>query len=362
LKQHFGDDVQAEKLRLVDIGGEGQETGEAVPVQFEPCATKKGQATAWFLVPPRGSGERRFRLAVSDRPVAGQTLAIRSGDDGRFYDVLEGSLPVIRYNQGTVPVPDGIDPAYARGDYIHPLFGPAGEVLTDDYPKDHPHHRGVSWSWPVTRWGDEVRDIWAVRGVWSRPVAMRRTEAGAVFALLEAENEWKWGDKDPIVRETVVIRAFRQSQGNRIVDVEVRLTGLVDGAAIGGRPGGGYGGFSLRAAPGQDQKIVLHTGASPSNPEQAWIDYSAVFPKGQRRTGVTIYEHPSVPGYPSQLLQYPNLNCVMPAFPGTREVPLPKGETLVLKHRLWIHSGTAEEEALAAVWSMFAAPPKVIVR
>jgi len=286
---------------------------------------------------------------------------MRVGPAGRadWFLFGQGDSPVLRYNHGTVPPPPGIDPKYARGDYIHPLYGLAGEVLTDDYPKDHPHHRGVSWSWPVTRWKNEVRDIWAVVGVWSRPVAVRSKREGPVLASLCVENVWKWGDQVPLVREMVVIQAFRQTATGRFVDIEVHLEGLEEGVAIGGRPHAGYGGFGLRAAPAEQQKITLHWDPAGTQPRRSWIDYSGRFAGAGRTSGLAIFEHPSNPGYPSQLLQYPQLNYVMPAFPGQREVPLPKGQTLVLRHRLWIHPGIADAKTLGAVWASYAQPPQV---
>lgn len=281
-------------------------------------------------------------------------LKIKAAPKAEFYEIWEGSLPVLRYNHSTVPVPRGIDPKYARGDYIHPLYGLDGEVLTDDYPKDHPHHRGVGWSWPVTRWKSEVRDIWAVSGVWSRPVAMRRCEATQDAAVLEAENVWKWGDKAPIVREEVVIRAQPMAAEGRLIDVQVRLTGLEDGVAIGGRPHAGYGGFGLRAAPAQQRKITLHQDASPSGSPRVWLDYSGVFTGGKALAGVAIFEHPAIPGYPSPLKEYPGCNYAMPAFPGEREVPLPKEQTLVLNYRLLVHHGGADEKVLSRAWATYA--------
>jgi len=383
----FGPGVQPGRLRLVErfglahrpehVEGLTAKQNGSIPAQLE------ADGTLWWLMPPEplerstvrtpGPGERRFQLTIADGN-ASAALTIKADEKQKLYDIAEGQLPVLRYNQGTVPVSQGIDPKYARGDYIFPLYGLAGENLTDDYPKDHPHHRGVWWSWPVTRWGKEVRDIWAVRGVWARPVAMRRAECGPVMAVLEAENVWKWGDKDPIVREEVVIRAFRQSAIGRYVDIEVRLTALADGVAIGGRPHGGYGGFSLRAAPVQQQVITVHLAPSDSKPVGAWLDYSGIFAgdkprsnpqqsggpgleRGKDRAGVAILEHISNPDYPNPIRQYPNLNCVMPAFPCEREVPLAKDKSLVLKHRLWIHSGGADEKRLAQVWASYAMPP-----
>jgi len=376
LAQSFGTGVEAERLRLIELVGAERKPGDPFPVQFVPDLVRgpdgkpTGQpsmtGTLWWLMPPGEKGERRFRLTVADtsEPAA---LAIRIEGDGHYYEVAEGQRPVLRYNFGPVPVPAGTPAhfapgeSYERGDYLSPLYGPAGEVLTEDYPQDHPHHRGVWWSWPVTRWREEVFDLWAVVGVHARPVAMRRAEAGSVLAVLEPESVWKWRDQDPIVREEVVIRTFRQTSHGRAVDVEVRLTALVDGVAIGGRPHAGYGGFSLRAAPCQERQITLHTDPATATPRKAWLDYAGVFAGGQGMSGVTIFEHPDNPDYPNPQHQYPDCNCVMPAYPADREVPLPKGETLALKHRLWLHPGGADEPQLADVWSAYAQPPKVTV-
>jgi len=350
----LGPAASSGRLQLVEVSG----TGQSVPAQFVP-GTKRSAGTLWWLMPAGEKGERRFRLGTSSDKAA--PLVIKADGTKKFYDITEGALPVLRYNFGTTVVPTGTGTNFARGDYIHPLYGPDGEVVTEDYPKDHAHHRGVWWSWPVTRWKDEVRDIWAVRGVWSRPVAMRKIQAGPVMAVIEAENVWKWGDKDPIVREEVVIRAFRQSAAGRCVDVEVKLTALMDGVAIGGRPKGGYGGFSLRAAPVEGQVINAKLDRADAKPRRSWMDYSGKFAGGKGVTGVALFEHPTNPGYPSEHRLYPKLNCVMPAFPGDREVPLAKDKPLVLKHRLWIHSGAADEQKLADAWAASAEPSKVTI-
>jgi len=375
----FGERVSTGRWQLseIDDGDQAAKPPAVVPAQFEPDepGTKRGRL--WWIMPAGAAGERRFRLTriVAKTPRAWQV----ERDGGRqCVDVIElgawepgpprPKQPVLRYNHGNVPVPEGTHAhfapgeSYERADYIHPLFGPHGEKLTDDYPKDHPHHRGVWWSWPVTRWKDQVADIWAVVGVWARPVGNPRIAAGRVFAVIEAENVWKLGKEEtPIAREEVLIRAFRQADRCRFVDVEVRLTALADDVAIGGRPKRGYGGFSLRAAPCEDRKITLHLDPEGSDPRRAWIDYSGVFAGGQGTSGVAIFEHVTNPDYPNPLHEYPGCNCVMPAYPETREVTLSKDRPLVLKHRLWIHAGGPEESKLADVWTAYAKPPKVTI-
>ena len=372
---------RAKCLQLVEIGeGTG---GTHVPAQFELDGDNPSRGTLWWLMPPGAKGRRRFRLeAVKDAPE--RVLAAKYAKDRQYVDVTDGSLPVLRYNHGTVPPPAEIvdhfekrdQPLYyARGDYIHPLYGPDGEQLTDDYSVDHPHHRGVFWSWPVLRWKGEVRDIWAVRvlpdqpgGAWARPVAMHCVSAGPVLAKIDAENVWKWGDKDPIVREDVSIRAFRSQEGRRFVDIEVRLTALEDDVLIGGRPKGTYGGFTFRTFPKfEGRNIAMHVDPPEATPRRAWFHLTGKVPGAKGPLGVALMEHVSNPAYPNRPDpegpdripgKYPRWRSVTPAFPGDREVALSKETPLVLKHRLWIHPGMVGDDVLKDVWDSYAEPPK----
>jgi hypothetical protein len=380
----FGRAVDAKRLRLVEEGREG-ESGPAV--QFVPDAQGSTKGTLWWLMPAGPQGERRFRLAA-DGPAAPALIA-KFDEKAKAVDVRDGALPVLRYNQGTVPPPPEIvehyerkkDPPeyYARGDYIHPIHGPDGEIVTDDYSLDHPHHRGLCWAWPVVRWKGESRDIWAVRvlpsepgGVWARPVSLDRLAPGAVLAAIDATNVWKWGDREEIVREKVAIRAFRQQDRRRYLDVELRFEALVDDLSIGGRPNAGYGGFTFRTYPEFDGRhVAMHVDPPESSPRRVWFHLTGNFPGGKGPAGVALLEHVTNPDYPTWpdpqnadrvAGQYPRWRSVQPAWPGDREVALRKGEPLVLKHRLWIHPGRVDEATLADVWAAYAEPPAVRVK
>ena len=72
----------------------------------------------------------------------------------RFADVndkslglWEGDRPVLVYNHGVISRTN-VPADRARSSYVHPLYGLEGEVLTDDFPVDHFHHRGLFWAWP----------------------------------------------------------------------------------------------------------------------------------------------------------------------------------------------------------------------
>lgn len=357
--------LKSDRLALVEITTGSRVDAVPLPVQCEPCEGTAARVTLRWLMPSGKKGQRRFRLSNTTQPAP--ALGVRLDKKLGRIDVTEGRLPVLRYNHGMVPVKKGTHThpgkgeTYERSDYISPLFGLDGEELTEDYPADHPHHRGVWWSWPVTRWNDQVRDIWAVNGVRAHPLASPSFAAGPVAATIQAESVWKWADNDPIVKSEVLIRAYRQAGDCRLIDVDIRLTALVDGVAIGGRPKRGYGGFSLRAAPCEQRKTTLHTDPAEAKPRRSWLDYSGVFAGGKGMSGTTIFEHAGNPDYPSPLHEYLGCNCVMPAFPCAREVSLPKGKTLLLKHRLLIHRGGNDQQKARDVWNAYQNPPKVTI-
>lgn len=283
--------------------------------------------------------------------------------DHQYYTLMEGDQPVLRYNFGNVPRPAGVELKHfadgrsyggERSNYLHPVYGLNGEVITDDYT-EHPHHRGIWLSWPVVRWNDRVADIWAVCDVWARPEKLEALEAGPKMALLKATSLWKFGieEQHPIVREEMVLRVYPTAgteKRGRKFDIDVTLTALEDGVAIGGRPKAGYGGMTYRAVPAENQEIAPFVADESSDPRGAWCRYSADFPGSKTRTSVVLIQHPSNPGYPTEHNVYAAINCFMPAFPGDAEYPLAKGKPVTLKHRVWIVEGVPSEEELQEAW------------
>ncbi|GAG51260.1 unnamed protein product, partial [marine sediment metagenome] len=216
------------------------------------------------------------------------------------YTILEGKAPVLRYNFRAVPVPPGVKGKYAvaRSNYIHPLYGPGGEELTKDFSPDHPHHRGIYWAWPEVYYKGQKRDLHALQGVFARPVKMAPIQRGPVFARLEAVNQWKWGDKEPIVKETAIIRAFAAGAGGRCIDLEFRFTPLVDGVSIARRGQTHYGGLNMRCSSRKDQKIAFHNDKADTLVQRSWGQIVGVPPKGKVPIGISILQSWLNPEYP----------------------------------------------------------------
>ena len=70
-------------------------------------------------------------------PSHASSVSVAQRDGG--YLISESGDPVLFYRLE----PTSFDGRYERSNYVHPLYGLDGEVLTEDFPEDHRHHRGV---------------------------------------------------------------------------------------------------------------------------------------------------------------------------------------------------------------------------
>src|SRR6185503_6680409 len=156
--------------------------------------------------------------------------------------------PVLVYNHGLIARPE-MPGARARACYFHPLYGLDGEVLTDDFPKDHLYHRGMYWAWPHIKINDQDYELWTAHGELKQTFCRWLVkEADASGAKLVVENGWFVGVKQ-LVREEVRVEVYPASAASRAIDVELRWTPINQSLTLSGAEGKSYGGFNFRFAP-----------------------------------------------------------------------------------------------------------------
>ncbi|HJN07276.1 MAG TPA: DUF6807 family protein [Pirellulaceae bacterium] len=269
-------------------------------------------------------------------------------------DLFEDDQPVLRYNYRTVEPPDSVlekvsagsrKYARARSNYIHPLYGPEGEVLTEDWSVDHPHHRGIYWAWPEVDFGGARGDLHALQHVFARPTGAIELSSGETSARIEAENLWQWEDKTPIVRELATIIAHGTTEHGRLVDLKFQFTALEEGVKLARRGTDKYGGLNIRLSPVKGLQLVHHADLPNADPRRGWSDSVGVRSGGSSSVGLAVFESSTNPDYPGDYVHYPDLPWFQPTFPraGTR-YELKKGKPLTLRYRLWIRRGGQVDE------------------
>jgi len=296
---------------------------------------------------------------ASGKPETKDTMTVRRAENDKHLEIFDGDKCVLRYNFRNVPVPKTAKGKYAvaRSDYIHPLYGPGGEVLTTDYSPDHPHHRGLYWAWPEVFYKSQKRDLHALQGVFARPDKIVYADVIRGKARIVAKSKWLW-DKEEIVAETAIIVAHpADADGRRIIELKFEFTALVDGVSLARRGQKAYGGLNLRFSPRKDQQITKHTDPEGKRPRRAWAQIVGIPPKGKGPVAVGIFQHVENPHAPGDWVQYPNLNWLQPTFPSKgMKHELKKGRRLVLQYGLCIQNGKMTDKQLAEQWKFINRP------
>lgn len=258
----------------------------------------------------------------------------------------EGKRPVLVYNHG-VQKPTGVPENRYRSTYVHPIYGLDGEVLTDDFPKDHYHHRGLFWGWPHIRIGDKEYNLWALQGIRHQFEKWTEQKAEASQAILGIANGWYVEDR-AVVREEIRLVVHPAKGDERALDVECRWTALKEPVTLWGAEGKSYGGMNIRFAPRQETVITTADGRQPKDlnlTRLGWADLTAQFKGAPGPSGIALFLDRSHPDYPPTWVTR-HYGFLGVGWPGIKPFELKPGKTVTCKYRVWIHRGPADVQRL----------------
>lgn len=261
-----------------------------------------------------------------------------SDAEGRL-SVFEGKRPVLVYNYG-VQHKAGVPEDRARACYVHPLYGLEGEVLTDDFPVDHYHHRGLFWAWPHVRLGGQEYDLWMLHGIRQQFERWTEQTAAPEAAVLAFENGWYVEDRR-VLREQIRLHILPASDHERAIDIELKLAAEMEPVVLWGAQDKSYGGLSLRFAPREETIIVTEAGRQTEDlnlARMAWAELSGKFAGASQASGVAIFTTPEHPGFPPTWITR-HYGFLGVGWPGVEPVTLAPKEPIVLKYHLLVHRG-----------------------
>lgn len=271
-------------------------------------------------------------------------------------ELTERGVPVLTYRYGD-QLPEGVTPDRLRSSYVHPIWGLDGEVLTDDFPADHLHHRGLSLMWPRMKVGGEAVELWHIHGIrqlFDRWLERSVDDAGA---HLRVANDWTLTDGTVVAHEVVAYHVHPSTERGRAIDVEYRISVLDQAITLQGAEGKGYGGLNLRFAPRVDTELHTEAGRLEKDSDRErhrWTDLSARFGGRESFSGIAILvarEHPDFPP-PWTLRYYGDLNV---AWPGVEATELEPQSVVKLDYRLWVHRGDAIGGGVLEQWKEYSA-------
>ena len=283
-----------------------------------------------------------------DRAGAAVQHPITISETDQGFSIAEGEEQIMFYQRQHKT----LDGKYTRANYIHPLYGLDGEILTEDFPTDHPHHRGVFWAWHQVWLGDKkLGDSWAAQDFFWDVYDAEILTIDSKSRALKLHVYWKsphLADEDgklqTFVKETTTIRIHRAENDIRKIDFQIELLALKDNMRLGGSEDAkGYGGFTTRI-PLPDGLAFTGTNGpvEPTNlsvEAGPWLDFSGNLGGGDKISGLAILCHKSSPGYPQRWILRRKGSAQNPVFPGREPVPMSREKPIVLRYRLIIHRG-----------------------
>ncbi|MBV6641450.1 MAG: PmoA family protein [Cyclobacteriaceae bacterium] len=268
--------------------------------------------------------------------------------------IMEGADSVLYYQQA----PKSFEGKFERSNYFHPLYGMKGGILTEDFPEDHLHHRGIFWSWHQVFIGDKpLGDPWDLTD-FETDVASADANYTDKSCILHTEVNWKsplWLDKNDdqksFIKEYAKVEVFPKKDNYRIIDFEIELYALFDSVSIGGSENEtGYGGFSWRIKlpenvkfEGQDGEVTPQSTAVEAG---EWMNISGSLSDQSVQEGVVVVSHPTNPNHPQSWVLRRRRSMQNAQFPGSERVFIPKDQPLKLKYRVIVYSRSMNSEQI----------------
>jgi hypothetical protein len=357
-------------LQLVEI-----RDGKKVNIPFQISSSANGRDLYWQIIPSVKTNHV-FELvrvtAPNNFPVmqAGKNKgALTIGDNGK---------ELLQYHFETVYPPKGIDTAYKRSGFIHPLNTPSGHALTRINAPDHYHHWGLWNPWTHVLFENDTVDFWNLkdRKGTVRFSGFNTVEAGTVYSGFSALHEHvvfqKNGTEKTAINEIQTVKIYKAQPGDAyyIMDISSQLScaGSSPVLLLEYR----YGGLGIRATEQWDNKnstTLTSEGKDRKGADGSTARWCLTQGRlGNEYGGLEMMSHPVNYNHPEPLRVWPeNMNGrgdVFLNFSPTKNKNwlLEPGRSYLLKYRFLIFDNKLTGAQAEEAWQSFARPPKLIIQ
>ena len=279
-------------------------------------------------------------------------VKMQKGEGGLLF--TENGDSVLFYQKNA----KNLDGKYGRCNYLHPVWGLDSKVLTEDFPADHLHHRGVFWAWHQI-WidGKRIGDGWEIKDFEQEVTDVEYISGKGGIAILKTEVNWKsdvWkkqGEKVSYLKEKTTITIHPKTGNYRKIEFEISLLALEENLSIGGSEDvKGYSGFSVRMKLPEDVKFIGPKGEiEPQNEavhSPGYVNITGSVGKNNSEGGIVMVDNSQNPGYPQSWILRARNSMQNAAFPGNKTIQISTQKPLVLKYSLLVYTGKMDDRKI----------------
>ena len=366
----------SDAIRLVEVTNAKR---SEVPVQFEPGSPPR---LWWVLTGETSPGSRRIYELDRRTGREGRMAGMEVRKDESVLVIHQAGRDVLQYHHALVPPPPlakmgerykNTRDLYYRSAFIHPLWSPAGSVLTNIHPDDHYHHVGIWMPWTKTKFEGKETDFWNL-GSGQGTVRFNRflsTVSGPVYGGFQAEHDHVAlktdSGEEVVLKEIWDVRVYNiggPEKGYWLWDVVSSQRCVADSPLVLEKYR--YGGFGFRGSAdwkGETAAYLTSTGKTRKDGHATrarWCDTSGV--TDGKWKGVTFFSHPENFRHPEAMRIWPDFEQEVffnwaPVQTGDFEMK--PGEDHVFRYRQFVHEGKVDVERTEQLWNDYAHPPEV---
>ena len=328
----------------------------------------------WILSPASTAKKRIFELVRVEKQKRVAPVVTTSKNDGALLIKVDGKN-LLQYNFKTVYPPAGVDDAYKRSGFIHPLWSPKGQVLTRIQPKDHYHHYGIWNPWTHLLYKGDTLDLWNLNRKQGTVRFARFTseQSGNVFGEYSALHEhvaFRKTGEEVILNEIQSVRIYKPYQADYYIadiTIEMRCASSAPVLLLEYR----YGGLGWRTTEQwtKDNSTVLtsegKTRKDADGTNARWCLVQGAV--DNENAGVLMMSGPDNYNHPEPLRIWPenqyNRGDMFANFDPTKDKDwlLEPGKNYVLKYRFIVFNGPFDKDKSETAWQTFSSPPSIAV-
>lgn len=359
--------LSSSQLELYNVKGN---TRTKVAIQTEDSYHR----FLWWLAVPEHSSV--YELVQTNGKKATETVHITTAE--KSITISSGKNNFLQYNFGTHYPPDGVDSAFKRSGFIHPLWSPSGKVLTRINPSDHYHHMGLWNPWTHVLFQGKDVDFWNLKDKKGtvRFSNFAGIETGEVFAGFKALQEHvafnipEAGMETTALHETWDVRVFRLTDKIWLCDFVSVLNCATDSVVT--LKEYRYGGFGFRATEewtNKNSRVLTSEGKTRKDADATAARWCLVEGNDQGATsGILFLSAPSNFNHPEPMRVWPEdannkRGDVFFSFSPTRNKDwvLTPGKNHVLKYRMLVYEGEMDATMAESAWQQFAHTPHTTI-
>ncbi len=343
---------------------------DRIPIPFQ---IEKGKSPKlWWLLPEKLlPGEKQNYELVVGVPLIAPPVQIRMDD--QKLEIRQNQKSLLAYQYAIFPPPTGENPLFARSGFIHPLWTPAGKILTRIHPSDHIHHLGLWHPWTKTKFEGREVDFWNIgdgQGT-VRFVSFDELATGPIFGTFVAKQQYidrsRPGGEKIALNEKFSVKVWSQndSQTNLWIGdftISQQCASSSPITILQYR----YGGFGFRGTADWDVKnsnYLTSDGKNRGDGNGTRARWCNVFGKtDEGPAGILFLSHPENHEHPEPMRIWPEGDVFFGFCPVVyADWEMVPGNQYVRQYRMIVYDGEITAELAEQFWQNYAYLPAIKV-